>query len=106
MELLEYLISREPAWKKQGTCRGLPGDWWFTPDDDQRHRESALPGIEICQTCAVRQECLNYALTNGEKAGIWGGLTTKQRRALSSRSNPQGRVVVLPVAPVEPDSPA
>jgi len=30
----------------------------------------------------VRGECLEYALVNGEKFGIWGGLSERERRRL------------------------
>jgi WhiB family transcriptional regulator, redox-sensing transcriptional regulator len=28
----------------------------------------------------VREDCLEYALANGEKFGIWGGLSERERR--------------------------
>jgi len=30
----------------------------------------------------VREQCLEYALANGEKFGIWGGLSERERRRL------------------------
>lgn len=33
----------------------------------------------ICAECAVREQCLNYALANHEKFGIWGGMTPEER---------------------------
>ena len=30
----------------------------------------------------MRDECLEYALANGEKFGIWGGLSERERRKL------------------------
>jgi WhiB family redox-sensing transcriptional regulator len=30
----------------------------------------------------VRQECLEYALVNAEKFGIWGGLSERERRRI------------------------
>ena len=30
----------------------------------------------------VRLDCLEYALDNGEKFGIWGGLSERERRRL------------------------
>jgi WhiB family redox-sensing transcriptional regulator len=30
----------------------------------------------------VREDCLEYALANGEKFGIWGGLSERERRRL------------------------
>jgi WhiB family redox-sensing transcriptional regulator len=28
----------------------------------------------------VREDCLEYALANGEKFGIWGGMSERERR--------------------------
>jgi WhiB family redox-sensing transcriptional regulator len=36
----------------------------------------------VCRGCEVRQQCLDYALANGEKFGIWGGLSERERRRL------------------------
>jgi hypothetical protein len=37
--------------------------------------------VQICRTCPVRQDCLNYAhehdLTEGVWGGLWGDLLTK-----------------------------
>ena len=33
-----------------------------------------------CGRCPVKRECLEYALANHEKHGIWGGLSEKERR--------------------------
>ena len=30
--------------------------------------------------CAGQAECLEYALSHGEKFGIWGGLSERERR--------------------------
>jgi WhiB family redox-sensing transcriptional regulator len=30
----------------------------------------------------VREDCLEYALTHGEKFGIWGGMSERERRRL------------------------
>lgn len=36
----------------------------------------------VCAGCAVREQCLEFALTNGEKFGIWGGLSERERRRI------------------------
>ena len=46
----------------------------------------------ICRACEVRAECLDYALTHGEKFGIWGGFTERERRRLAGRA---GRMSIL-----------
>lgn len=36
----------------------------------------------VCASCQVREECLDHALAQGERYGIWGGLTDIERRHL------------------------
>lgn len=53
---------------------------------DQRHLffpargESGKEAKAICAGCSCRPECLQYAFDNHEDSGIWGGLTTHERR--------------------------
>lgn len=51
-------------------------------DDEVSNVEHAK---SFCQQCTVREECLEYALENGEKYDVWGGLTSDERRALRLR---------------------
>ena len=37
---------------------------------------------KICNACDVRDSCLAWALENGEDQGVWGGLSSRERRAL------------------------
>ena len=37
---------------------------------------------EVCELCGVRAACLEYALSNREKAGVWGGATERERRRI------------------------
>jgi WhiB family redox-sensing transcriptional regulator len=36
----------------------------------------------VCASCAVRVECLAYALRSNEQLGVWGGMTENERRDL------------------------
>ena len=36
----------------------------------------------VCASCEVKAECLEYALQNDERFGIWGGLSERERRRL------------------------
>jgi WhiB family redox-sensing transcriptional regulator len=37
---------------------------------------------EVCRGCVVSNECLEYAIENGERFGIWGGKSERERRRL------------------------
>lgn len=43
-------------------------------------RAAIKPLIEVCKGCVAREPCLEYTLANGEKFGIWGGLSERERR--------------------------
>jgi len=47
-----------------------------------RYQEQVERAKAECRRCPVAAECLNYALRNGEKEGIWGGLTPEERENL------------------------
>ncbi|MEE6273625.1 WhiB family transcriptional regulator [Georgenia wangjunii] len=40
----------------------------------------------VCQRCPVLDTCLKWALENGQDAGVWGGLSEDERRALKRRT--------------------
>lgn len=42
----------------------------------------------ICQSCEVRQECLNDALTYREEFGVWGGTSPDERLAMLRKDDP------------------
>lgn len=58
-------------------CRGCDPNLFFPehggPTDDAK---------AVCMSCPVRVECLEFALQNVEKFGIWGGISERERRRL------------------------
>jgi WhiB family redox-sensing transcriptional regulator len=36
----------------------------------------------VCLSCVVREDCLEWAMATGQDAGVWGGLSEEERRAL------------------------
>lgn len=76
--LLSELLGLEwPAWQKKGACRGTDPDLFF-PERGASTRDAK----EVCRGCKVRLECLEWALERGEKQGIWGGLSERERRKI------------------------
>jgi WhiB family transcriptional regulator, redox-sensing transcriptional regulator len=64
-------------WRSIGLCKGSETKVFYPPSDDDSLAEEAKM---ICSMCAVRQPCLEFALTTREKHGVWGGLTERERR--------------------------
>ena len=70
-------LFASPAFMDLGSCRGMDPDIFF-PD----RGESLTPAKTICADCIVRDECLEYALDNRERFGVWGGTSERERRRL------------------------
>ncbi len=66
-------------WRELAACRGAYLNLFFPG-----RGESAEPARRVCSGCAVREPCLDYALSHGITYGIWGGLAERERRALRS----------------------
>ena len=67
-------------WAELGACRTseVPSSWWY-PDIYWSHRHPYIKAaIAVCQSCPVKQQCLDYALIH-EPYGIWGGLSEQDR---------------------------
>lgn len=76
---LAELLGR-PSWMDDGACRGQDPDIWH-PIRGQDVR----PLKATCAACPVREPCLDYALAEGIKVGIWGGMSERERRRLRRR---------------------
>jgi WhiB family redox-sensing transcriptional regulator len=46
---------------------------------------------EVCGRCDVVDICLQWALETGQDAGVWGGLSEDERRALKRRARDSER---------------
>ncbi len=44
-----------------------------------RARQLRQEAKRICGMCPIRTACLEYALDNDERFGVWGGLSEKER---------------------------
>jgi len=64
-------------WQERAACFGVDSDIFFPISE-----EEAGPALTFCDSCRIKEECLAWALKNGERYGVWGGLTEQQRRRL------------------------
>ena len=71
---LQDLPGKEPWWDL-ANCLGVEPSLFY-PERGASTREAK----EVCRGCTVRDNCLEYAIDNGEKFGIWGGLSERERR--------------------------
>ena len=76
-------IEGELAWQVDALCAQTDPEAFF-PEKGGSTRDAK----KVCGACPVRQECLDYAMANDERFGIWGGLSERERRRL--RKTQQG----------------
>ncbi|MBM3683144.1 MAG: WhiB family transcriptional regulator [Actinobacteria bacterium] len=69
--------NEDLTWQRLANCLGVDPDLFF-PERGASTREAK----EVCRGCVVRESCLEFAITNGEKFGIWGGLSERERRRI------------------------
>ena len=65
------------SWRQHGACRGIDPNIFYPVSDDEAEEAKG-----ICAACPVRQACLEYALANRERDGVWGGATERERRRI------------------------
>lgn len=70
-------LDERLAWQDGANCKGANADLFF-PERGASTRAAKA----ICRECQVRAECLEFAIVTGEKFGIWGGMSERERRRI------------------------
>lgn len=89
------LRTAAPAWEHGKCCgqaTGPDNDPWFDNSDEDSggHPNEQDWARDFCNgtghdldfPCPIRHDCLIFALVNNERAGVWGGTSEIDRRAL------------------------
>lgn len=84
--LVPVLTFGYPDWMERALCAQVGGDGFFPEKggltEPARNAVSIAQAKRTCGHCEVRQKCLEYALENDERFGLWGGLSERERRKL------------------------
>ena len=75
------LLGTAPEWHERALCSQTDPEAFF-PEKGGSTREAK----KICTGCEVKAQCLEYALSNDERFGIWGGLSERERRRLKRKA--------------------
>lgn len=89
------VMARDDAWMREAACRNVPDPDVFFPRGAKAQRNKVPATAKmLCQACPVRKECLAYAIAHGVGTGIWGGLSSRdRRRRFSVRDRERIRIV-------------
>lgn len=65
------------SWRVYANCKGADTAIFF-PEGNSTQK----PAKDLCKGCFVKPECLEFALVTNQEAGIWGGMSERQRKRL------------------------
>lgn len=65
-------------WQEDALCAQTDPEAFF-PEKGGSTRDAK----KVCAECPVAQQCLDYALDNDERFGIWGGMSERERRKIA-----------------------
>ena len=70
-------------WQYKGACNEADPEVFFSPQAERgaRRRQREATAKSYCARCPVIEQCLQHALSVRESHGVWGGLSTDERRA-------------------------
>jgi WhiB family redox-sensing transcriptional regulator len=74
---IESIAAPDLSWQEQALCAQTGAEFFF-PEPGSSVRDAK----RICGLCEMRPACLQYALANDERFGVWGGLSEKERLSL------------------------
>jgi WhiB family redox-sensing transcriptional regulator len=76
VKIFEHETYNVNSWREQAACKTVPTDDFYLERNSQQGFVNAR---KICANCPVHKECLDYAIRNNERYGIWGGMALRTR---------------------------
>lgn len=73
---MQYTTEAQ-SFMESAACRGMDPELFYPHKGD-----SPTNAKQVCYVCQVKRECLEYALQNNERDGIWGGASERERRQI------------------------
>ena len=73
-------------WRHESACRDEDPELFFPVGNTGPAITQIEEAKKVCNRCVVKDACLAWALESGQDAGVWGGLSEDERRALKRRA--------------------
>jgi len=78
-------------WRHRASCLDEDPELFFPIGNTGPALAQIEQAKTVCHRCPVIDVCLKWALESGQDAGVWGGLSEDERRALKRRTARQRR---------------
>ncbi|MBB5083408.1 WhiB family transcriptional regulator [Nonomuraea sp. NPDC050547] len=72
-------------WRHRAACRDVDPELFFPIGNTGPALMQIEEAKQVCRSCSAVEKCLKWALESGQDAGVWGGLSEDERRALKRR---------------------
>jgi WhiB family redox-sensing transcriptional regulator len=72
-------------WRHRAACRDEDPELFFPVGTSGPALTQVAEAKAVCHRCPVASDCLAWALATGQDAGVWGGMSEEERRALKRR---------------------
>jgi WhiB family redox-sensing transcriptional regulator len=73
-------------WRHRAACRDVDPELFFPIGNTGPALMQIEEAKQVCRGCPVSEPCLKWAIESGQDAGVWGGLSEDERRALKRRT--------------------
>ena len=73
------MIDYDTEWRSSGACLAADPDLFFPVAVGTAAGKETSRALRICDSCAVKRQCLEFAMETNEATGIWGGTTPDER---------------------------
>jgi WhiB family redox-sensing transcriptional regulator len=73
-------------WRHRALCRDEDPELFFPIGTTGPAAVQVAQAKVVCGRCPVVEPCLSWALETGQDAGVWGGTSEDERRALKRRT--------------------
>jgi WhiB family redox-sensing transcriptional regulator len=75
-------VGIEEAWRASAACAEVESELFFPVGVTGPAVPQIAAAKAVCARCAVRAECLEFAIVTNQEYGVWGGTSEEERRAL------------------------
>jgi WhiB family redox-sensing transcriptional regulator len=73
------------TWRDRAACLDEDPELFFPVGNGDPALRQINKAKAVCRRCEVVDACLGWAMDSGQDAGVWGGLSDDERRALKRR---------------------
>lgn len=74
-------------WRRRAACRSEDPELFFPIGTGAPALKQTEEAKRVCARCPVSAECLGWAMSTRQDAGVWGGLSEAERRSARRRAD-------------------